>query len=376
MTVKRLRTPSGSTTKSHGVTDFRLRRHHLRDARGADPVTICRDICGAQAQVMSAAYAQLWTRNHAIRRTDVEDALWKSRTLAKTSLMRQTIHLIAADEFPMYIAALEASRTADALRAMARCGIEREEAEELTARILEALADGPLRRPDIVAAVRPHCSARVREFMKLSWSHVRVPVARGLVCYGPAEGKEVRFIRTDQWLPKRKKVAAADAQRALLRGYLRAYGPATVNDFAHWSGIRMKECRAAFEGLRGELLALEDGTSLLAEDRDALDHGTKKRGEVNLLPAFDPFLLAHSEKDHLLEGVHYKRVYRSQGWISPVVLLDGSVVATWSHKVRGGEIAVNVEPFEALSRAARRGVESEVKALADFHEKQLTLRIP
>src|SRR5437764_10498489 len=142
---------------NQAIANFRLRRHHLlNDADApADAVAICRDMCGVQAQVMSAAYLQLWTRNHAITRSETEDALWKTRTLVKTSLMRQTLHLIPADEFSLYIAALKPSRLAQALRVMARFGISREEAESITPLIMDSLTAGPLRRAAIAAAVRP-----------------------------------------------------------------------------------------------------------------------------------------------------------------------------------------------------------------------------
>src|SRR6267378_4947381 len=99
-----------SRTGIDSVAAFRLRRHHLLDDPADDAVTICRDMCGVQAQVMSAAYLQLWTRNHAITRAEIENALWKFRTLVKTSLMRQTLHLIPTDEFSLYIASLKPSR--------------------------------------------------------------------------------------------------------------------------------------------------------------------------------------------------------------------------------------------------------------------------
>src|ERR1700691_4694164 len=113
------------------IASFRLRRHHLLDEPPADAVTICGDMCGVQAQVMGPARLQLWTRNHAITRAGIEDALWKTRTLVKTSLMRQTLHLIPTDEFAIYIAALRPSRFAQAMRVMDRCGITRDESEAL-----------------------------------------------------------------------------------------------------------------------------------------------------------------------------------------------------------------------------------------------------
>src|ERR1700730_15699147 len=103
------------------IARCRLRRHHLLDEPPADAVTLCRDVCGVQAQVMSAAYLQMWARNHVISKDEISRALWQTRTLVKTSLMRQTLHLIPADEFALYLAALRPSRVAQALRAMARC---------------------------------------------------------------------------------------------------------------------------------------------------------------------------------------------------------------------------------------------------------------
>src|SRR5580698_3274464 len=204
-----------SPTRIDAVANFRLQRHHLSDrpAQKRDVVTICRDMCGVQAQVMSAAYLQLWTRNHAITRAEIEGALWRTRTLVKTSLMRQTLHLIPADEFQLHIAALRPSRVAAVLRVMARCGIAREEGEALTPLIMDALASGPLGRARIAAAVRPKVSKRMRAWMEKVWSIVRIPVSEGLVCYGPGENNEINFIRVDQWLPhlKQKRISSSEA---------------------------------------------------------------------------------------------------------------------------------------------------------------------
>src|SRR3954471_2270442 len=97
---------------------FRLRRHHLLDQSGKDLVTICRDVCGVQAQIMSAAQLQLWARNHAITPDTMNDALWKQRSLVKTSLMRQTLHLVPADEFLLYIVAHKSARAKAVLSIM------------------------------------------------------------------------------------------------------------------------------------------------------------------------------------------------------------------------------------------------------------------
>ena len=294
------KTPSRS--RIDAIASFRLRRHHLLDNPPADAVTISRDMCGVQAQIMSAAYLQLWTRNHALTRAGIEDALWKTRTLVKTSLMRQTLHLIPTDEFAIYIAALRPSRFAQAMRVMDRCGITRDESEALIPLIMETLSSGPLRRPAIAAAIRPKASKQVRFWMENSWSLVRLPVAEGLICYGRGEGNEIVFIRTDHWLPKLKLelMSATEAQCALLRKYLRAYGPATLHDFSHWAGLPMQEVRplrALFEPELAEIPGDKKNCFLLRKDVAVLNSSPAVKASIRLLPNFDAYLLAHREKD-------------------------------------------------------------------------------
>jgi len=364
--------------RADGIATFRLRRHHLLDEAAEDVVTICRDICGVQAQVMSAAYLQLWTRNHAITRAEIESALWKTRTLVKTSLMRQTLHFIPTDEFLLYIAALRPSRFAQAMRVMDRCGIAREESEALMPLIMETLSAGPLSRPAIAAAIRPKASKRVRYWMENSWSLVRLPVAEGLICYGRGEGNEIVFIRTDHWLPKLKLklMSATEAQCALLRKYLRAYGPATLHDFSHWAGIPVAEVRPLRALLEDELVEIpgEKKNCLLLREDVALLNDSSAKGCIRLLPNFDSYLLAHREKDHLLSAKHYKLVYRNQGWISPVVLIDGAITGVWSYKVQNKKLLVEIEPFGKLSKLERSGIEREAEHLALYFESNLKLQ--
>jgi hypothetical protein len=368
-----------SPIRREAIAGFRLRRHHLLDDVPADVVTISRDMCGVQAQVMSAAYLQVWTRNHAITRAQVETALWKSRTLVKTSLMRQTLHLIPADEFWLYIAALKPSRMAQALRVMARCGIEREEAEAVTPLIMEALSTGALGKAAISAAVRPKVSKRVRSWMEKVSSIVRVPVAAGLVCYGAGDNNEVSFIRVDHWLPKLKSkpISATEAQSELFRKYLGAYGPATLTDFSHWAGISMQEVkplRALVEPGLLEVPGDRKGCFLQCEDVTDINANPGSETCIRLLPYFDSYLLAHREKAHLLSEKHYKRVYRNQGWISPVVLIAGVIAGVWSYKLQNRKLLVTIEPFGKLSRSARAGIERETEHLALYFGGELELQ--
>ncbi len=104
---------------------------------------------------------------------------------------------------------------------------------------------------------------------------------------------------------------------------------------------------------------------ILRRDRDVLADAKIDR-RPRLLPAFDTFLLAHATKHHLVEPRFYKRVYRNQGWLSPVVIVGGRIVAVWFLVQRAKTFTVDVRPFARLDKRVRDGIHAEAEALAQF----------
>ena len=378
-------------TSAHAAA-FRLARHHLDNRVRKDPasegtrkdpasegqrecpartteVEVCRDIGGIQAQVMSAAELQIWTRHHAATRASIPHALWERRTLVKTTCMRLTLHLLAADEFPLYVTALKSSTMAAMYGHLARVGAGPRHVAKMIAAVMEALEDGPKAQQELIACARKVADRAMRRWLKYPWMALRPAILEGLMCYGPPRGNEVTFVRVDQWLPRLRAIDEGDARRGLVRRFLTAYGPATLKDFMKWSGMRAPDARSAWASLADEVAPVSvDGSSqwLLRRDVSALAKAAPGAGELRLLPSFDPFLLAHASKDHLIEKRHYKRVYRNAGWISPVVLIDGRVAGVWFHETRGKTVAVDVQPFMPLDRAGREALDAELSALGQF----------
>ncbi|CCH28655.1 winged helix DNA-binding domain-containing protein [Actinosynnema sp. NPDC047251] len=106
----------------------------------------------------------------------------------------------------------------------------------------------------------------------------------------------------------------------LWRRYRRAYGPATVADFAAWSGLPKRELRDLPE-IPGER-ADPDGTA-------------------RMLGHFDPYLLGYKDRSLALAPEHASRVQTGGGFLTPHVVVDGRVVATW-HKAPSG---FEIRPF-------------------------------
>jgi hypothetical protein len=197
---------------------------------------------------------------------------------------------------------------------------------------------------------------------------MRPAIVEGLIVYGPSRGAETTFVRVDHWLPKQQPVDAGTARAELARRFMRAFGPASHRDFTKWSGLPTGVTKAAFTALGEALTAVHvDGEAsfVLKEDLPELSTARLDRSP-KLLPSFDTFLLAHQTKHHLVDPRFYKRVYRNQGWLSPVVLVGGRIVAVWFLEERAKGFTIDVQPFATLEKKTRRGLADEAEALGRF----------
>jgi hypothetical protein len=354
------------------VHAFRLARHHLAArAPNKDLIKVAGEIGGAQAQLMSAAELQLSVRVEGSVQ-GIRNALWKERMLVKTWLMRGTLHLVPAADLPLYTAAMRTRwiKTSNAWLKYVR--MSEPELMRLIDTIGDTLDGEPRTREEILTLAAKGHSEHVRAALRSGWGGLLKPVARqGLLCFGPNRGQSVTFVRPQKWLGRWSEIDPDAALVEIARRYLRAYGPATKLDFARWWGNWTGVASAAWSGLAGELVPVSiEGwrSDILASDLEPLSTA-RSTGTVQLLPAFDPYLMGYASRGHLFEAVHSPKVSRTAGWISAVVLVDGRVMATWTHATAGRTLRLTVEPFSRLP--AR--VESHVRERAGYLARILGL---
>jgi uncharacterized protein YcaQ len=363
------------------VLAWRTRRQHLASrAARADAHAVVERIAGLHAQLTTSAELTLWARVEGLERDAVSRALWEERSLVKTWAMRGTLHLMPADELGLWVAAQSALKPRHHVGSWLRHhGLTREEADAMLAAIPAALDGRLLTREELAGEV-----ARLTGIdgldgkLRGGFGDLLKPAAfRGDLCFAPSDGRNVRFARPDQWLGAWEPVDADEAVSAVTRRYLAAYGPANREALARWFGMPSPALAGRWLAALGDEAATVevDGSALvmLASDVDAAA-AAEPAGVVRLLPAFDHYVVAAPrDVDAVLAGEHRARVYRPQGWLSPVVLVDGRMAGVWSHERKGDRLVVEVEPFGRLTRAERAGVEAEAAALAAFLGGELEL---
>ena len=353
---------------------WQMQRHDLlQRAAPSDLLRVVSDICGLHAQLMSSAELSLWARIDDLAPDALSEALWQQRALIKLWAIRGTLHLLPAHELGLWLAAL-GTHTRDGNAGYP--GID-----ELTEAVAAALDGRVLSREELALAVeKTSGSSELGEWVRFSWgSYLKAASYRGKLCFAPSVGNSVRFTAPATWLNRPIDAIAPDeALREITRRFLSAYAPATAGDLALWwggygppRGARMlaalgeEAIEVDVEGQRAWMLARDVGEMAGADTANA----------ARLRPAFDPWTAGASRHTAaLLEPQHKPRVYRPQGWISPVLLVNGRMAGVWKHKRQGRRLRVEIEPFASLPTWARPQVESEAERLATFFGCELELR--
>ena len=377
--------PTPAVLTWRGVTARRMARHALTEAAtGLDPAGIAGVLCGAHAQVLSAAELSIGRRIAGATRSDVQRALWQERTLVKTFGPRGTIHLLATADLPMWTGALQALPSSvpthpDGVR------FTPGEAEDVIAAMGAALADAELTVDQLTEAIADRAGSwAVEQRMEAfggkwpRWRQLTSTAAqRGMLCFGPDRDRKVTYTNPRRWLPGFRPADGDAALRALLTRYLYAYGPATPEHFAKWLGILPRSAAALFGGMAGELETVElagEPAWTLAGDTAAPPR--PHRG-IRLLPYFDAYLVAGQPRERLYPGAAAIRALTPAGQAGnyPVLLVDGVVGGVWHQRRSGRKLAITVEPLHELTAAHRRQLGDDVDLVGAVMEAPATLTV-
>ena len=119
----------------------RLARSHLvTPAPKSRLVDVVRDVCGLQAQLLSAAELALSARVAGATQESVRNALWVEKTLVRVWTVRGTIHVIPAEDLSLWMAALGTRRHWESKEWLEREQLTAKEATVVFDTVLGAIA--------------------------------------------------------------------------------------------------------------------------------------------------------------------------------------------------------------------------------------------
>jgi hypothetical protein len=352
----------------------------LERLRGPVPDAIGR-LAGLQAQHANSPYIALWSRLADFEIADLVDAL-DDRSVVKATLMRSTLHLVHAADYPVLEGATRGSRIQNWAPTVRRAGIDDRALHEhllafagtpRTLAELEAFAEEDAAAGSEGSSLADHAPGGVARVA------FRIASARGGLVHVPPSGHwrshgKARYVSAGVWLPN---VAFPDEEPALeeaLVRYLRAYGPASVADFGQWFGQRrVSQSKAAVERLGDRLVRLRgEGGRELLDLADANLASGDEPAPVRFLARWDSLLVSYDARLRMLPDEYRPAVYKKNADILATFLVDGFVAGTWTWEVAKGIAAIDLQPLQSIGPRVRTDLTGEAERLIRFVEPEAT----
>lgn len=335
-----------------------LDRQLLLRREPLDPATAVSRLCALQAQAPASPYLALWSRIAGFDAADLDRAFDEGAVL-KTTLMRATLHAVAAADHPHFWAAVAAHlrRARAGPPVTTALGVTE---EQLTAALDAALAHAA--EPRSATELSAHLREVVGPVADPGWWWAVLPFARVIrvpdvtpwrfgprVTYRTAAGPEPPGTRQE-------------SLQYLVCSYLRAFGPATLKDLARFNKLAMVTVRAAVETC-GDLVIHEgpDGQRLYDVPGAPLP-GSETVAPPRFLPMWDSILLAHAERTRHMSEADRRLVVRQNGDYLPTILVDGYVAGVWLPGPNGIEVCA----FREFDGATWDSLTAEAQALQAF----------
>lgn len=333
-----------------------LARQLLLERSGLPLTRAVERVGGLQTQYAPSAYIGLWSRLQGFRRQRLTQAL-ETAELIQATVMRVTIHIVSAADYPILTEAVRRSRRELWSRVARTRDLDLDGWRRVAAIVTEALADGPRQRADLIQVLIDEGFAKdIWEGVGLWVDMIRVPPS------GTWERRRADLYGLASNYVTMRHIDESAALEHLIGRYLRAFGPAAIGDMSKWAGVSITTLRPVTEALRLRSFRSEDGDVLLDLPRQPIPEPGIS-APVRFLPTWDATLLAHARRTQILPEEHRATVFNLKNPQSMATfLVDGAVAGSW----RQEGVKVVLEPFEPLPRAARRELDDERAQLEAF----------
>lgn len=348
------------------IARHRLNNQQIAKQQFTSPSQLVAWLGAVQAQDFSGAKWSIGLRLPGATEAVIEQAI-ANRTIVRTWPMRGTLHFVAAADVHWMRALLTPRIIAGSAG--------RHQNLELNAAIfvrcekifIKALRGGKqLSRGAMCALLdKSHISTAGQRGYHILWRLAQ----EGLLCFGAHEGKQPTFTLLDEWCPATKSRDREESLAELAKRYFTGHGPATLQDFVWWSGLKVSDARAGLTMVTPTLAqeAIEGKTHWMSRNMPTLSKGPPT---AYLLPGFDEYLLGYTDRSASLDPKFAQKVCPgSNGVFTPTIVIEGRVVGTWKRTLKKDAVLIVPSPFTSFSRVGKDAIAAAAERYAKFVRK-------
>jgi hypothetical protein len=341
--------------------------HHVFDT----PSGVVKSLGAVQAQDYLGSLWAIGLRMKTSSESAIEKAIIDG-TIVRSWPMRGTLHFVAAEDLRWMLNLL-------APRVIQRCAGLYKQAE-LDKKVFSrcrnlfttALSGGrQLSRSDLYAVLEKSGISTGNQRGLHILGHL---AQEGLLCFGSRNGKQQTFVLTDEWIPATEMLSSDEALSRLAINYFKSHGPATMHDFAWWSGLTINEVKRAIQMVKSHLVQeVFNGQDYWM----SIELGeVKSTPGVYLLPVYDEYMVAYKDRSAAMDQGHIEKIKRlGNGIFSAQVIVNGRIAGTWKRTFIKDGTSIQTSLFAPLSKSNDRALITAARHYGKFMSMPVSLSV-
>ena len=352
------------------IAHQRLQQQHIAPADFEKPEDVVSWMGAMQAQDYLGALWAVGVRMKNGSEADIEKAL-ANRKIIRTWPMRGTLHFVAPADARWMLKTFTPRVIAKSASIYRQAELDKKIFTKSAKLLVAALEGGKQLTRKEVYEVLERGKITATETRGL---HILGHLAQeGLICLGARNGKQPTFTLLEEWIPPVKAKAHDEAMAEFTLRYFTSHGPATIQDFAWWTGLTATEAKAAHELVKSSLVSetIQDITYWMTNDTAATK--TKSTG-VYLLPGFDEYLMGYTNRTPAIDTVRFKKIAGTgNGILSSTIVINSQVAGTWKRTLQKNKVTIETTPFESFNKTQKSAIAAAAKRYGNFLDVDVNL---
>jgi hypothetical protein len=300
----------------------------------------------------------------------VETAIAKGEII-RTHLLRPTWHFVSAEDIYWMLELSSARVKASFTSRHQELGLNETIIAKSNAIIARALQGGKnLAREELISELNHALIAT--DGNRASHLFARAELD-GILCSGATLNGKQTYALLAERVPKTNSLTREEALSRLANKYFTSHCPATIQDFAWWSGLPAGAAKLALEMVKADFIS-ETIDSQTYWFRQPFSRPQSGKDSVYLLPAFDEFIISYTDRRATLPSENYTQAVIANGMFKPVIILNGQVAGIWKRTIKKEKVVVDVDFFNQPDKTILDLVEEAAIRYGHFLEKKAEIK--
>lgn len=336
------------------IENIRMHSQQLASPDFEDPKALISWMGAVQAQDYQMSKWAVGSRLQSGTLQTVDEAL-KQGEILRTHVLRPTWHLVAAEDI-RWMLKLSVGRIKSAYASYAKVlksditAKQYGQFNDLVVSILEG--NKSMTRQEIEAEVNQRGLKTEDRLIERLVGNAEI---EGVICSGVDKGNKPTYALLDERAPQVAEIHKEEALARLASRYFRSHSPATLADFAWWSGLSLTEARQAIGLVKSELITDSDNL-FVHESYKGI--ASLQNDILHLLPSFDEYLISYKDRTAVLDLEHHPKAFNRFGTFYPVILHNGKVVGNWNKTAKKGQVVIETSFFDPKHQISKKLIET------------------